>query len=358
MTAADDTGTAAARAGVRDRLGLAPDSDTVLARLDRLGPPPEPVAVPGSDLTELLTSLRVVPEDQAEIAAERPDPKRHPDRWWLLERCCHELQQTMGGTGTVNGWPAPSAAMGRYFYVWVFLAHVPALRAFNNARGIPDEVTTATMAELATQLFYHRSINGTGGLSAQQWLTTHFRGVLYRVGRLLYERQRCWFDTESGPANGDLALGVHIPRGRLTPESCDESFAAAPEFFATHFPEEQPLRWATCVSWVLDPQLRDYLNPDTNLLRFQDRFTLLDEPDPANGDQPTVEAILARSLGHSSGLPRTTSLERAIDDHLRRGGHWHFRTGWLELVRPGSEIIGDSTASGPDDDRPGCADNR
>lgn len=334
MTADEAVGAADVRAGVRDRLGLSPAGDEVLARLDRLGPPPEPITVPGDDLADLLTSLRVTEQDQAEIAAERPDRERDPDRWWLLERCCHELQQTMGGTGTIDGWPAPTAAMGRYFYVWVFLAHVPVLRAHNDARGIPADITTATMAELAAQLFYHRSINGTGGLSAQQWLTAHFRGVLYRVGRLLYERQRCWFDAGSGPARGDLALGVHIPRGRLTPESCDESLMAATEFFAEHFPDERPLRWATCVSWVLDPQLREYLDATTNLLRFQDRFTLLDEPKPANGDQPTVEAIFARSLGDGSGLPRTTSLERAIDEHLRRGRHWHFRTGWLAL--PGS----------------------
>ncbi|WP_152364606.1 acyltransferase domain-containing protein [Microlunatus speluncae] len=331
MTADEATGPAAELAALRDRLGLPPDSETVLARLDRLGAPPEPVTVPGDELTDLLTSLRVLPEDRAEIAAERPDPERHPDRWWLLERCCHELRQTMGGHGTVDGWPAPTPALGHYFYVWVFLAHVAVLRAHNNARGIPDDITTATMAELATQLFYHRSINGTGGLSAQQWLTAHFRGVLYRVGRLLYERQRCWFDTEAGPAKGDLALGVHIPRGRLTPQSCTESLTAARDFFAAHFPEEQPLRWATCVSWVLDPQLRDHLDPGTNILRFQDRFTLLDDPDPANGDQPTVEAIFGRPLGDASGLPRTTSLERAIDDHLRQGRHWHFRAGWLEL---------------------------
>lgn len=331
MATDEATGTATIRDAVRNGLALSPDSDAVLARLERIGAPPQPVRVPAEELADLLTSLRVDPVDQVQITAERPDPERHPERWWLLERCCHELQLGLGGTGTVDGWPAPTAAMGRYFYVWVFLAHVPALRAHHSARGIPSDVTTATMAELATQLFYHRSITGAGGLSAHQWLTAHFRGVLFRVGRLLYERQRVWFDTDHGPRKGDLALGVHIPRGRLTPQSCDESFAAAQRFFATHFPDEHPLRWATCVSWVLDPQLRNSLGPDTNILRFQDRFTLLDEPDPADGDQPTVEAVFARSPGTGS-LPRTTSLERAIDDHLREGGHWHYRTGWLDLI--------------------------
>ncbi|HVX44506.1 MAG TPA: hypothetical protein VHC49_11505, partial [Mycobacteriales bacterium] len=173
-------------------------------------------------------------------------------------------------------------------------------------------------------------INGTGGLSAQEWLTAHFRGVLFRLGRLLYERQSIWFDAD-GPRRGEYSLGIHIPRGRLTPQSCDESFALARSFFARHFPEEQPCRYATCVSWVLDPQLASYLSPESNIIRFQRRFTILPLESERAGDRETVEAIFASPFRDIEQLPRTTSLERAVTTHLQNGGHWYFRTGWLRL---------------------------
>ncbi len=287
-----------------------------------------------SRASALLELLGVSQADAEEILAVRPDPYRSPRHWSLFQRRCQELRSDLGGFGTLDGWPDIPGPDGRYFYVWVFLSSVPALQEFHAARGIPPEIGWATMAELGTQLFYHRSIHGTGGLDAQRWLTAHFRGVLYRVGRLLYERQRSWFDAEGGPLVGEPAVGIHIPRGRLTPASCDESLTAAATFFARHFPEEQPCRYATCVSWVLDPQLADYLAADSNIVRFQRRFALVSEADVPVADRATVEAVFARRWRTAAELPRRTSLERALADHLEAGGHWHYRTGWLRLPTP------------------------
>jgi hypothetical protein len=128
---------------------------------------------------------------------------------------------------------------------------------------------------------------------------------------------------------GDPCLGTHIPEtGPLTPEACDASFRRAREFFARHFPEESyPI--ATCGSWLLDPQLAEYLPATSNIMRFQRRFHLT--PVSWDADREIVEFVFRRSKPQLDELPQETTLQRAIVQHLRAGRHWFGRSGWLEL---------------------------
>lgn len=333
---------------VRAGLGLGVEHAATFAALDEIRPSDQRVDLPGdARAVELLARCGVAERDRREVLAARPSPSTHPELWWLLERCVGQLRQRMGDPDVETGWPRLPprwGAYGRYFYVWVLLAGVPQVREFHARRGIPAEATWEILAELGVQLGYGRSIGGTGGLHAHNWMTMHFGGALYRVGRLIFERALMWRDVPAGPGEdeislprkGERVLGVHIPRGPLTPAACDESFARAKEFFARHFPEET-YRFATCVSWVLDEQLIHYLSADSRILRFQRRFRLLPpEPGDEDGesDRSTVESIFARRWPGVEGLgllPYDTTLEKAVVDHLRAGGHWRSRAGWLEL---------------------------
>jgi hypothetical protein len=269
-----------------------------------------------AEAAALLRQFRVAEVDIDGVLAARPTDHA------LLERCRTELVADMGGTGLIHRWPEPPDP---YFYVWVFLGVVPEVRKYHASRGIHGNATTDILAELGSQMANRRSIYGSGGLHTYEWMTAHFRGVLYRTGRLIFERSRIWFDA---PIRGERALGVHIPGGRLTPQSCDQSFAAAKQFFAAHYPDE-PYHYATCVSWVLDPQLEEYLPRESNIVQFARRFTLLPLGDARPEDDETIKAIFARQ--RTADLPRNTTLERAVVSHLDNGRHWHYRTGWLTL---------------------------
>lgn len=321
-----------------------------LERLRVLGaiePPPAPLPS-GTEVERLMGLLDIAEVDRADVRAARGAVADDPAYRWLFDRCYHQLARSIGGLGEIDGWPTlPETAdpAGRCLYVWVFLAAAPLVRDFHAGRGIPEPATWRVLRELGSQMANSRALSGRTGLATHSWMTGHFRGVLYRLGRLLFERQRIWFDAEpvagetrsdrSLPRRGDWSLGVHIPGGRLTPESCDDAFAQARDFFGRHFPDE-PYRFATCVSWVLDGQLAAHLDPRTNIMAFQGRFTPLPaaagQEEPADGE--TVESIFRRPWPGPVGLdalPRATSLERAIVDHLRAGGHWYYRAGWLTL---------------------------
>jgi hypothetical protein len=318
---------------VLDALGLDESLHDAVRALGEVRPLAGPIRLPShAEATRLLERLGLSPDDREEALAARPSQAAHPALWWLLERCHAQLVHHMGRPGSLGTWPTLPAwhgLVGRYLYVWVFLATLPYVRRYHAERGIPDELSWEILAALGVQMANHRALYGTGGLHTQDWMTVHFRGLIYALGRLYFERLRIWFDVAGGPRKGDWALGVHIPEGRLTPESCDASFAQARSFFPRHFPEE-PYRYATCVSWVLDPQLAEYLSPDTNIVRFARRFTLLPAGE-GNDNATIVEFVFRRKLSELDSLPQQTTLQRAIVAHIRAGRAWRFRTGWLEL---------------------------
>jgi hypothetical protein len=252
---------------------------------------------------DLCARLDVAEEDARLVLAGRP---RDDESRAVVERWRTEL--AADGAGPIE-WPA----RGDFLHVWAFLAALPDARRRHAERAVPDDVSWATLADLGIALAEHRRRHGRPGFDHAWWLARHWRGRLYRLGRLQFELY-------------DDALGIHIPRGApLDPEACDASFATARAFFARHLPE-QPAAVARCTSWLLDPQLAEYLPPDSNIVRFQRRFELDDEVEPGDDD---IRMFVFGAAAASP--PQRTALERAIVAHLRAGRHWHTRSGWVMI---------------------------
>lgn len=290
------------------QLQLAPEQ--VRDRLARLG----------ADEQDVVDLLRLLPQ------TERPGTR------WAIARCRDQLVNGLGETGRGPAWPGLPGEFGRHFYVYVFLAAIPEIREFHAARGIDEDVSWASLGDMAQQMRVHRRIFGAGGLHTQEWLKLPYRGLLYSLGRLQFNFSR--YGSEARPglpfAEGDLLLGTHIPEiGPLDAAECERSFARAAEFFAKHFPEA-PVSHTVCHSWLLDPQLADYLRPETNIVRFQRMFTAID--DGRTGDRDVLEFVFRR-VGDVDldTLPQDTTLQRAVVSHLRSGRHWQVRSGWRAL---------------------------
>jgi hypothetical protein len=251
--------------------------------------------------------------------------------WTLLERAYQKLSQERATEWLT--FPVVSGsrdAATRFFPVYVFLAALADVRALHRARGIGDDVSWSTLADLGRNLRRDRLLFGEGGLRTSTWLTPHFRGALYHLGRLQFHRTRLRRAVDALSADGDDALGIHIPEtGPLGERECDESIALARTFFRTHF-GETPVRIGVCYSWLLDPQLAEYLPAQSNIIRFQRRFTLIG--DGGDGDDDILRFVSKRipPVALAELTPRTT-LERAIVGHLEAGKHWQNRTGWLEI---------------------------
>jgi GNAT-like C-terminal domain/N-acyltransferase N-terminal domain len=260
----------------------------------------------------LLTRLGFERSDRAEILASPSRPEHAEERG----RARRLLVDGIGGKGELVGWPTAPPG-DPWFHVHVFVSALDEILSWHAAREIPEDVSWATLRDLGRNVAIHRRAHGVGGFDEHWWLTLHFRGLIYELGRLQFDRVRD-------------ALGVHIPEaGPLAPAACDASFAWAREFFARHFPEEEH-RVGRCRSWLLDPQLAEYLDAGSNIVRFQRRFELSE--DVRDGSEDVLWFVFRRrGAVDLEALPQRTTLERAVVTHLRAGRSWHERSGTVEL---------------------------
>jgi hypothetical protein len=295
-----------------------------LAELCGLSNGHEPMEIPdGRELQETLRLLDVPPHATDEIGSARPTKRDDPEAWWLLERLYEQLIEP-NGSAVAPPWPSPEPsgdALTRYFHLYAFLAAVPAIRRLHASRGIPSDVLWDTLSDVGLQVAHYQSRNGRPGFDGAFWMWHHFRGHVYRLGRLQYDLRS---------EHDATALGLHIPaHGRLTREGCDDSLERARLFFPRHFPERRyPI--AICASWLLDEQLAEYLPPETNIVQFQRRFTM--DPDWSRpGDKDTLLFTFGYVPESMDELPQRTRLERAVVQHLRDGRHWQIRLGSIEL---------------------------
>lgn len=108
---------------------------------------------------------------------------------------------------------------------------------------------------------------------------------------------------------GDPILSVHIPnKGALTVEVCEESYARAREVFEDCYPEF-PYKAFHCHSWMLDAKLREFLSESSNVLAFQNKYTLY------AGETEGTEVfnfVFKMQPGENREIPEDTSLQRAL----------------------------------------------
>ena len=300
------------------------------------------VSLPGAEeLPAVLLDLAIPHEDINELVGLRARMTGDSEVWWLLERVVQSFATHIGTSGhwpRVPTLPQSWGAAGRWFYVYVYLGLLPHTAEYHRRRGIPEEVSRHTLADIGRNVAVYRRRHGVGGMHAAWWPLLHLRGELYQLGRLQFQRSTLGQRTGASVAQAGLpfgtgspTLGLHIPDyyGPLSPQACEQSLELAREFFPRYFPQE-PYAIAMCHSWLLDPQLREYLPRDSNIVRFQDRFTL-SYVSPEKADQDVIGFVFGETGRPLDQLPQRSTLERAIVGHLRSGGHWHLGHGWFEL---------------------------
>ena len=203
--------------------------------------------------------------------------------------------------------------------VLALLSTAPEAAAAHAARGVPAEVSAATLADLGQQVHVRRLTDGVFGLHTPAWVSLVWSGSLYALGRLQFA-----LALESPLGAPEWVLSTHIPRtGPLTPAAADASFAAATGFFATHFPDYPAARFH-CGSWLLDPALPAAL-PGSNLAAFQQRWTRYGEPEPGAADV-LLFVFSRRGPVDPATLPTDTALRRLAVDRLDSWGVWQ---GWF-----------------------------
>ena len=299
----------------------------------------------GQGLRDILEDLTVPHRDIEAGLRVAGGMDRYPQLSALRGRAAAALLRKLGQAPTEPGPPTFAGTEEptlRYFWMLVFADLAPHVAAWHADHGIDAAVSRRTLADLGRHMTHNRRRLGYGGLTMNvDWLSSHFQGQLYQLGRLQFEMTQLGGTAAAAIAAtgraataGDACLAAHIPDycGPFSPSDCEESFALAASFFPQHFPQVAA-RIITCHSWLLDRRLPHYLSQTSNIVQFQSLFTV-SHPDQAVDDDNFFASVFGTTDYHDlDALPQTTSLQRALVQNLRDGQHWYGGVGWRPLAR-------------------------
>jgi hypothetical protein len=222
-----------------------------------------------------------------------------------------------------------------YLPVVAFAQALPAHLDWAARVGLAPALSAATLRDVGRMLHRNRVWFGAAGLGDELagWLPRHLVGSILEIGRLQHERTTpglrtsAWFRQEGADwSPGELAVNLHIPEsGPLDPAAVGESLRAGRTLLRKRFPEHR-LRVRYCISWLLDPQLLEYLPDSSNIAQFQRMFRV----GPANdddGDSSVRKFVFGNAMGPAEHLPQRSSLELAVVAHWRAARHWRVHVG-------------------------------
>ena len=287
---------------------------------------------------QALALFAVPPEDLAGVrrAAEAVDTEAGLAEW--VERTATDL-------GSALGMPSPPPALTprpegepevvAYLPVVAFARVLPATLDWAGRVGLAPTVTAATLRDVGRMLQRNRVWFGAPGLGNELagWLPRHLTGSILEIGRLQHERTTpgirtsAWFLEERADwSPGELAVNLHIPEsGPLDPATVRESLRAGRTVMRKRFPDHR-LRVRYCISWLLDPQLAEYLPESSNIVAFQRMFRIGPAKDD-DGDSSVRKFVFGNDPRPVDELPQGSSLERAAVAHWKAGRHWRVHVG-------------------------------
>ena len=189
-------------------------------------------------------------------------------------------------------------------------------------KGIPESVLIDTLKDIVTWTKTWSNVRGELWLEETHWLRLHFGMRLFALGRLHFFIVMIPGGMEElGIADGEGFVDVHIPEGGpLDYEQCVESFRMADEFFPKFFPEI-PYRVYLCDSWLLDDTLKNYLRPDSNIVKFQSLFT----PIRKRPENEIIHCIFTKDTTEENLAEKvaTSSFAQKVKDHVLNGGTFY-----------------------------------
>ena len=202
----------------------------------------------------------------------------------------------------------------------IFICLSKHLKELYRERGIDLKIFHNSMLDLKYKLAECKAVKGVVGSFVAFWFDRFFKLERFALGRLQFEVDGFGRHYEK---NGHVmtpeskAINVHIPRTltHLTPESCDDAFAMAKEFFAGKVGRDTPF---ICHSWMLYPANRHILPETTNVHKFMSRFDVFESADDPHLDD--LWRIFDTDEKDPNRLTADTTMRRAYVDHIKNGG--------------------------------------
>ena len=181
---------------------------------------------------------------------------------------------------------AQEAKLPRYSVDMVFLLmEAPALLERYGRMGISEEIYWDSLADLRYKLAECKGAFGLWGTFVLSWYRGFYRCTRFALGRMQYERAEFPYEEYGGVLKqGDTVYKCHIPSsGPLDGNAVIGSLKRAHAFFEKEL--KDGLLPVFCSSWLLYPPHAPCFREGSNLRRFYEMFTVLEQIEkPENPD--------------------------------------------------------------------------
>lgn len=185
--------------------------------------------------------------------------------------------------------------------------------------GIPERIYVDTMAAFSRFVREHMESYGCYGFNRGSWTPRQVSCKLLRIGQLEYELTKL---------DGEPVVSLHIPTDvDLRPEILRPSVREGLAEFYRLFPEYAGKK-VYCHSWLLSPQLKEFLPENSNILRFQELFDI--EPEGTAGNDVLLWVFKNPRLPKEA-YPENTSLQQKLKRFFLQGGQFLEGRGYLRL---------------------------
>ena len=208
----------------------------------------------------------------------------------------------------------------------IFMCLTRKLKKEYEERGLSMKIYRDTVMDLKYKTEECKLVKGIVGSFVSAWFFKFFDMTRFALGRLQFqivEFEREYEKNGIRLTEKSKVIDTHIPRSLqpLTPQSCDEAFALAKDFFAEEIGDVCAF---VCHSWLLYPEHKTMLSPRSNVYQFMSRFDILKSG--INERKSDLWRLFDTDEKDPEKLPADTSLRRAYVSHLKNGGNvgWGF----------------------------------
>lgn len=188
-------------------------------------------------------------------------------------------------------------------------------------KGIDDAVfyDSANAFSVCGQFLLEREgIYGVSRSPHRKWMRHFFNIEIFRLGRLEFEVIQSAYDVEIDDhkiSPGAPCISVHIPRGKLSDEACEEAYTQARAFFKKHYGMNTCFFF--CTSWLLHPWLSEDLGPSSSIVNFQSKFKILALHEGPDSIRQMIQWAFLHPCKNINDYPEDTSLRRAAKRRLQ-----------------------------------------
>lgn len=206
-----------------------------------------------------------------------------------------------------------------------YILLIPALKKEYEKRNIPSWIFESSIKDISYHVDYSKNVKGVWG-TFTNWHANFFSIKGYGFGRLQFIPKPSYADFKGEGINvskGDPIIEVHIPYTKtpLLEKECEICYKKAYEYFKDYF-KGAPVIFH-CSSWLLWEKHYEILPPQSNIVKFMKKFTLV-EKGLYNDYSELWRIFQVDYKGNLSDLPVNTSLHKAYVDIVSKGE----KTGW------------------------------